>query len=215
MTGPDLAAALAIRSPAECAALYRDWAASYDAGFAGAMDYRLPAHVAGAFLAAGGRGPVLDAGAGTGLLGAALRDLGYTGPIDGVDLSPEMLDRARAKGCYRALSLADLTGPMTPRPENGGVEYGGIVSSGTFTFGHVGPGALTGLLGIAMPGAVLALSVNEGVWDAAGWPAALAALEQHLTAMEVFEVPVYGAAAVARDAAHAGHLARIVVLTRA
>ena len=152
MTDPDLHAAFALQSPEDCLRLYRDWAASYDAGFAAGMEYRLPAHVAGAFLAAGGAGPVLDVGAGTGLLVEALRSLGFSGPVDGIDLSPEMLDRARDKGIYRALVQADVTQPL---PMAGG--YRGVVSSGTFTHDHVGPQALGPMLAVAATGALFAL----------------------------------------------------------
>ncbi|MBC7737636.1 MAG: methyltransferase, partial [Candidatus Saccharibacteria bacterium] len=50
----DLTQALALTGPDATLKLYRDWAAGYDGGFAQDMDYRLPAHVAGAFVAAGG-----------------------------------------------------------------------------------------------------------------------------------------------------------------
>ena len=131
-----LAGAYALDGQDACLRLYADWAQSYDAGFAAAMEYRLPAHVAAAFLAAGPpAGPVLDVGAGTGLCAAALRAQGFAGPIDGVDLSQEMLDVAAAKGVYRALYRADVTRPLN-LPE----AYAGVVSAGTFTSGHVGPG---------------------------------------------------------------------------
>lgn len=111
-TPPDLHRAFALRSADDCLALYEDWAASYDAGFAEGMEYRLPAHVAAAFLTAGGGGPVLDVGAGTGLLGAALRAQGFGGAIDGLDLSPAMLAAAGEKRVYRALWRADVTRPV-------------------------------------------------------------------------------------------------------
>jgi SAM-dependent methyltransferase len=103
--------------------------------------------VAAAFLAGGGTGPVLDVGAGTGLVGAALRGLGWAGEIDGIDLSPQMLDQAREKQVYRDLIEADVTRPL---PLPGG--YNGVVSSGTFTHGHVGPEALGPMLAVAAPG---------------------------------------------------------------
>lgn len=198
--------AYAIRSPEDCARVYADWAASYDAGFAAEMDYRLPAHVAAAFLAAGGRGPVLDVGAGTGLCAEALRAQGFAGEIDAVDLSPEMLARAGAKGLYRALHHADITRPLrwTDR-------YQGLVSSGTFTHGHVGPEALGPLLAVLAPGALLAVSVNLGVWERLGFDAALAALAGRLTLRQTLDVPIYGAAAQALDPAHAEDRARIVM----
>lgn len=116
-TDPGLNAAYRLDGPEGCRRLYAAWADSYDADFAAGMDYRLPALVAGAFLAAGGAGPVLDAGAGTGLVGAALLGLGFSGAIDGADLSPAMLARAARLGVYRNLFEADLTQPIpTPAP---------------------------------------------------------------------------------------------------
>ena len=49
---------------------------------------------------------ILDIGCGTGLVGAALRDL--AGRLDGVDLSPAMLEKAKAKGVYDELFQGDL-----------------------------------------------------------------------------------------------------------
>jgi predicted TPR repeat methyltransferase len=49
---------------------------------------------------------VLDLGCGTGLMAQALAQPGRA--IDGVDLSPRMLDHARAKGLYRALHVAEI-----------------------------------------------------------------------------------------------------------
>jgi len=206
----DLHAAFALRTPGDCQRLYRDWAASYDAGFAAGMDYRLPAHVAAAFLAGGGTGPVLDVGAGTGLLGAALRRLGWTGQIDGVDLSPQMLDQARAKQVYRNLIEADITRPL---PLPGG--YNGVASSGTFTHGHVGPDAFGPLLAVAAPGALFALSVNLRVWAAAGFESALAALAGQLRDLQRIEVAIYGAAAARLDPDHAADRAMIVLFRKA
>ena len=182
----DLNAAFALSSPEDCARLYADWAASYDTGFAAGLDYRLPAHVAAAFLAHGGTGPVLDVGAGTGLLAGHLRDMGFAGEVDAADLSPEMLQAARAKGLYRSLFQADITRPLSL-----GGPYHGIVSSGTFTHGHVGPAAISQLETQAAPGALFALSINEGVYRAMGFDAALA----QRPGVTLLEVQIYGPAA--------------------
>lgn len=203
MTDPDLNAAYGLNGPEDCRRLYAAWADSYDRDFAAGMDYQLPAHVAAAFLAAGGGAPVLDVGTGTGLLGAALRGAGLAGAIDGVDLSPQMLARAGRLNLYRTLAEADITRPLA-LPER----YAGIVSSGTFTHGHVGPTALPQLLAVAAPGALFALSVNAGVWDAQGFGPALAALP--IADLTTTEAPIYGPAAAARDPAHAADRALIV-----
>lgn len=207
--GPDLSSALALSSDEDRLRLYRAWAATYDEGFAVAMEYRLPAHVAAAFLSAGGEGPVLDVGAGTGLLAAALRELGFAGVIDGVDLSPDMLAVAGIKGLYRNLAKADVTRPL---PLDGG--YAGVVSSGTFTHGHVGPEALDLLLGVAAPGALFAFSVNSGVWAERGFDRALAVLAGRITAPTLAEVAIYGPAAAQRDPGHAAQTARIVLFRK-
>jgi predicted TPR repeat methyltransferase len=200
----DLDGAYALRTPADAVRYYRGWAADYDAGFAARVDYRLPELVAAAFAAAGGGGPVLDAGAGTGLVGVRLAARGI-GPIDALDISPEMLAEAAAKGVYRELCEADLTAPL-PRL---GAPYAGIVSAGTFTHGHVGPAALDGLLALAAPGAVFAFSVNAGVWDA-GFAARLDALGGGLAGLAVAEAAIYGAP----DPDHAGDRAMIVTFRR-
>lgn len=203
---PDLDAAYALRTPADSLRLYRDWAATYDSGFAARMGYLLPDHVAQAFAAAGGRGPVLDVGAGTGLVAQRLSDRGI-GPVDAADISAEMLAVAGQKGLYRALYQVDVTVPIDLA---GG--YAGIVSAGTFTHGHVGAAALPHLLDLARPGAIVTLSVNLGVWDSAGFDAVLADLAPRIEGLHWHDLPIYAPGA---DPAHAGDLARILTLTLA
>ena len=52
-------------------------------------------------------GRAADLGCGTGRTGAWLKAHGVQ-EIDGVDLTPEMLERARARGVYRSLAVADV-----------------------------------------------------------------------------------------------------------
>lgn len=199
---PDLSAAYALQGPDDVRRLYDAWADTYDAEFATRMDYVLPAQVARAYMARGGTGPVLDVGAGTGLLGAALRAMGFGAEIDGIDLSPPMLDRAARRGIYRHLIAGDATGPMGAARFG---PYAGVVSSGTFTQGHLGPGALIGLAR-AHPGALFALSVNAAVWKGLGFADALAALAT--SDLRVTEAPIYGQGA--DDPVHAADRAMIV-----
>jgi trans-aconitate methyltransferase len=196
-----LTGALSLAGPEACLAHYRDWAASYDSGFAVEMQYLLPAHVAAAFMASGAAGPILDVGAGTGLLAERLREMGCKDEIDAVDFSPEMLARAAEKRLYTGLFPADITQPLDlPR------RYAGIVSSGTFTAGHVGPDALPHLLAAALPGAQFAVSINRRVWSEAGFDRALDGLASGglITHMQLIEVEIYGAAAAGLDPEHAG-----------
>jgi predicted TPR repeat methyltransferase len=75
-----------------------------------ALGYRVPGlirrHVID-FAAVGNTGPVLDLGCGTGLVALALSNLAL-GPFTGIDLSPRMLEQARAKGLYAELREARL-----------------------------------------------------------------------------------------------------------
>lgn len=167
MTKPDLDSAYALGGKEETREFYKAWAETYDQTFAQDRGYRSPAEVARRFRAAAdGNEPVLDVGAGTGLIGAALDGV----EIDALDLSPEMLEVAARKGVYRKLITADLTGPLDI-PD---ASYGGVVSSGTFTHGHVGPVCLPELMRITRPGALFVCTVIPAVYDSAGFGSVLA-----------------------------------------
>jgi ubiquinone/menaquinone biosynthesis C-methylase UbiE len=144
----DLDDAYALKTPEDSAALYRDFAATYDEGFVADTGYVYPREVARVFLEQAGPNdrPVLNIGAGTGLLAERLGGI----ETDGIDISSEMLEALAAKGLYRNRIVADLTKPL----EIAGDSYGGLVSSGTFTHGHVGPEALDELLLVAKSGAL-------------------------------------------------------------
>lgn len=161
---PSLDSAYSLRTPEDSRKLYADWASSYDEGFAQDSDYCLPQVTADVFAEAGGRGPVLDVGAGTGLLGAILSNRGYK-VIDATDISAEMLQVASKKDVYRDTIVADLTLGI-PAPEG---SYSGVVSSGTFTHGHVGPEAIEGLLRVARRDALFALSINAAHFESHGF----------------------------------------------
>ena len=186
---PDLRAAYGLTSPDDSKRLYGEWAGDYDDSFAAREDYQLHIHTARAFVAAGGQGPVLDVGAGTGLCGAVLAGLGV-GPIDATDISAEMLDMAMRKDIYRDAIVADLTQGIPVPPES----YAGIVSSGTFTTGHVGPGAIEALLRVARHGAQFSLSVNSSHYQNAGFADAFATLEDSgkISNLNVPKVQIYG-----------------------
>ncbi|MBI1417078.1 MAG: methyltransferase domain-containing protein [Limimaricola sp.] len=198
---PSLEGAYGLKTPDDNRRLYRDWAATYDTDFVAAMDYRLPVAVAEAF-AAVGAGPVLDVGAGTGAVGMLLRANG-TAPVDGTDISPEMLEVAGRSGAYRRLFEGDVLARLDVEDSS----YSGIVSAGTFTLGHVGPNALTELLRIAAPGALFVLSINTQHYVRAGFAPALAALSSRIDRLSLPEVPIYGPGATGPHAADRAYVA--------
>jgi ubiquinone/menaquinone biosynthesis C-methylase UbiE len=153
-------------------ALYDDWAETYDAEMATA-GYRHPS-ICLALLARHlpkGAAPLLDAGAGTGLIGEWLAIMGYP-TVEALDISAGMLAVARRKGCYTAYHQLALGGPL-PFADN---TYAGIISAGVFTTGHVGAEALDELLRVTRSGGVMVLTVKGTLWDAS-FAARIAALE--------------------------------------
>lgn len=204
---PDLNAAYALQSPEDSRKLYGQWAKTYDQGFAADMDYQLPRMVGLIFCEAfKGAGPVLDVGAGTGLVAQNIPIRAMI-EIDGLDVSPDMLAVANQKGLYRKTIEADLTGPLDIADGS----YGAIVSSGTFTHGHVGPDALDELLRIARPGAIFVLAINAEHFSARGFAAKFAELESDIGGLQHHNVNIYGAN-VGDD--HKGDLASIAVFRK-
>jgi SAM-dependent methyltransferase len=184
-----VAGARAISGADEARRVYGEWAETYDRDVFGVMGFTgtrrivdlavvhmrrngmLPTTV-GPSAATAPRvdGPVIDLGCGTGAAGQRLADLGVVGPIDGLDLSPEMIDVARAKGVYRHHFVADLTKPL----ELADRSYATAVSAGTFVTGHVGASAFPEILQIIKPGGLFAVVVASGFFAAGGFDAALA-----------------------------------------
>lgn len=145
----------------DVAALYDRWAETYDAEMAQA-GYRHPS-ISLALLARHlpkGASPLLDAGAGTGLIGQWLNIVGYP-TVDALDISEGMLAVARKKNCYQAFHALALGGTL---PFADGA-YAGIISAGVFTSGHVGVEGLDELIRICKPGGVIVLTVKGSLWD--------------------------------------------------
>jgi predicted TPR repeat methyltransferase len=205
MQDPDLDAAYALETPEDNRALYKTWAQTYDENFARDMDYQLPKVVA-LILAevAQGAEPVLDVGAGTGLVA---QNMAPRGEVDALDISEDMLAVAASKGLYRRVILGDLTGVLALPDES----YGAVVSSGTFTHGHVGPDALDELLRVAKRGAWFVLSVNAEHFEARGFAAKFVSLKGRIDGLEQRQINIYGSGA---DDAHAGDLAHVVVFQK-
>ena len=160
------------KRPEEIAALYDGWAETYDSEMAMA-GYRHPT-ICLALLARHlpqGTSPLLDAGAGTGLIGEWLGIIGYP-HVEALDISEGMLAQAARKGAYKAFHCLALGGPL---PFADG-HFGGIVSAGVFTSGHVGAEGLDELIRICRPGGVLVLTVKDTLWDG-GFAERIASLE--------------------------------------
>ena len=118
---PGLEAAYALTTPEDSRRYYGDGAERYDQEFAQTMGYVFPRLLVERFRAEGGAAmtPILDVGAGTGLVAEGPRGEGLV--IDAVDISRQMLAVAGAKGLYRHRIVADLTKPLAAYYEQRGV----------------------------------------------------------------------------------------------
>jgi predicted TPR repeat methyltransferase len=88
-------------------ALFDQYADRFDRDLTDTLKYRAPQAVAALLeQCAAWEGAVLDLGCGTGLSGMALKPFART--LEGVDLSPGMVAKARARGLYDALSVGEV-----------------------------------------------------------------------------------------------------------
>ncbi|MEM7544907.1 MAG: class I SAM-dependent methyltransferase [Pseudomonadota bacterium] len=157
--------AYGLQTPEDSRALYAKWAENYDEDFVAAHDYTY--HSAISRLLVAHLDPaikvprILDIGCGTGLVGEALHALLPAARIDGMDISPEMLGAAKKKGVYDQLLEVDLT-----RAGSIPAGYDGIVSSGIFTHGHLGPEVLDTIVDA---GDLFVLGINAELFTSAGF----------------------------------------------
>lgn len=186
MTTYELDEAYEINGPQEAKKLYDNWSKTYDTSFGEAWGYIAPKEIAGIYRQLNdGNEPVLDIGAGTGLVAENLSGLA----VDAFDISPEMLAQAEAKGIYRTIHVGDLTKPLALED----AQYGGVICSGTFTHGHVGPEALPELLRITRSGGLFVCGTIPAVYDGMGFGSSLALLVAAgaITPVEFRDIPIY------------------------
>ena len=108
---------------------------------------------------------------------------------------------------YRNLLQADLTQTLDIEDK----QYAGLVSAGTFTHGHLGPGTLDELWRIAAPGALCVLGINSKYYASMGFDEKLSADVDSgtITKPELTEINMYSAQANNPD--HAKDTALVVV----
>ena len=157
----DLWLALTGIDEAETKALYRDWAATYDDTMLEGLGYQSPTKVAALLarqipLTAN----ILDVGCGTGLLAEHLRALGLAN-IDGLDFSADMLAEAQRLKRINNAYNRDLNQPL-PAPDQ---QYDYLVSTGTFTHGHVNALCVPELMNWLVDGGMLIATVHQHAWS--------------------------------------------------
>ena len=183
---PSLQNAYELKSPDDNVELYSAWAETYDNDFIKDMQYKLHFSVAEEFVLNVGNGLILDVGAGTGALAQALlQKEQFT--IEATDISKEMLKVAETKKIYKRCFVSDLTKKI-PVDNN---TYDGVVSSGTFTHGHVGPSALIELVRVTKPGGLVTISANEKHWIALNFENEVEKLNKYVRNYTLKKISIY------------------------
>ena len=111
--------------------LFDQFSSDYDARMLDALDYRghlILRELADLMLVERSDLDILDLGCGTGLAGAEFAPMARR--LDGIDLSPRMIERARARGIYKQLEVADLETALAQK----GAFYDLIIAADTLVY---------------------------------------------------------------------------------
>jgi len=107
---------------------------------------------------------ILDAGAGTGLVGKILNEYGYKN-IVAIDMSPGMLEEAQKKNVYRAFHRM-VMGEHLDFPSD---SFEAVISVGVLTVGHAPASSLDELVRITKPGGYIIFSLRPDVYRDSGF----------------------------------------------
>jgi predicted TPR repeat methyltransferase len=142
--------------------VFDECALRFDAVLVGTLGYsapRLMREVVGRLIHPGQRFKhALDLGCGTGLIGAHFRDI--VDQIDGVDLSPKMLEQARRREIYGGLHLEEIV-VWLERAAAESLSFEIVLSADVFIYvGNLGP-AFKAVRAILADGGLFVLSVED------------------------------------------------------
>lgn len=136
---------------------YAKWANEYESDMIQGLGYTMPEDAGRMFARHVPQSArVLDAGAGTGLVGQALAELGYR-DIVAMDMSADMLAEAERKGVYVEYHQMVLGEPLGFATDS----FDATISIGTFTVGHAPAHALGDLVRVTRPDGHIVFSLPE------------------------------------------------------
>ncbi len=168
--------------------IYDDWAPNYD-GNLKSWDYRAPTHAAEILAAViPSASVVFDVGCGTGLTGLALKSAGFIGPIDGADLSPASLEKAKERKVYRKLSPIDLQVLPLAVPDDC---YDAVLCVGVLTYVPESEGVLREFARIVRPGGKVLITQRDDLFQERNFAATLASLSDTFGNISVSEPQPY------------------------
>ena len=158
----------------ELAERYDQWAADYDQDLDedfGWVSPRRTAEVLARHVPRNAK--ILDAGAGTGLVGEELGRLGYQ-DIHAMDLSLGMLEVARSKGVYRDFRQMALGNELDYETDT----FDAVISVGVFTEGHAPPQGLVEIVRITKGDGFIVFSLRIDLYEDGGFKEYQAEMEE-------------------------------------
>ena len=164
---------------------YATWANDYDKNLVD--DWGYTAHISAANLLAAYQKDrtvaVLDAGCGTGLVGALLKEAGFN-KICGADYSSEMLAVSEKKSIYENLIKINLNEKLH-WPDR---TFGCVISSGAFTSSHIQINAFRELVRITKQDGFVCITARDSYWEQEPFMELLATMqvERRIEIHEIF-----------------------------
>jgi len=152
---------------------YNQWANDYDYDLTQKIPSRGPEYSVGFFARyAAKEAKVLDAGAGTGIVGEFLAKHGYTDLV-AMDLSQGMLEEARRKNVYRELHQM-VMGESLDFPTD---SFDATICVGVLTVGHAPVSSFDELIRVTRPGGYIVFTLHSDMYENYGFKEKLIALE--------------------------------------
>lgn len=144
---------------------YDQWASDYDNDLAEEFAWNAPQNATDVFAKHVDQSArVLDAGAGTGLVGECLVKAGYNNLV-AMDLSKGMLEEAKSKNLYNEFHHMSLGGTLDFSTD----EFDAVISVGVFTQGHAPANSFDELARITKPGGLIVFSLRVDTYESGGF----------------------------------------------
>jgi len=139
---------------------YDEWAKDYDKDLSEVFGWIAP-KTASDYLAkyVEANSNVLDAGAGTGLVGLALGEHGFQN-LTAMDLSKGMLKEARNKNVYKSFDQMTLGEHLDYETNS----FDAVITVGVMTLGHAGPESFDELIRITKPQGYIVFTIRTDVY---------------------------------------------------